>query len=339
MKDSFTEVNEYYKEALFWKKEGAGAILCTLCPRSCVITPGNTGACKTRKNIDGKLASINYGLMCAAIDQIEKKPLFHWRPGSSILSIGSFGCNLFCPFCQNYHLSRAGNGSGLQKATPRDILSLAFGSGLDSVAFTYNEPTVWFEFVLETALLLKSHRIATVIVTNGYISSIPREELLGFTDAINIDLKGFSDETYSRLGGSLEPVLETIFSAYKRGVHLEITHLVVPGINDSMVEFRSMIQWIKGISPDIPLHISRYFPACDWDRPPTPGEEIFNRVQAALEELNYVYIGNLGLDNDTKCPYCGKTVISRSSFGELDNLIGTKAKCPFCNTPLGIVTK
>ena len=282
---------------------------------------------------------MNFGLICSAIDPIEKKPLFHWRPGSTILSIGSFGCNLFCPFCQNFHLSRTGSGSGLQKATPRDIVSLAYDAGLDSVAFTYNEPTVCFEFVLETSLLLKSQKMAVVLVTNGYISVAPREELLGLIDAMNIDLKGFSDETYSRLCGSLEPVLKTILSAAGKNVHLEITHLVVPGINDSMVEFRSMVRWIKEVSPDIPLHITRYFPANEWHRPPTQKAEIIRRVHEASEELNYVYTGNLGLDNYTNCPNCGKTVISRSFIDGLNNLIGTEGKCPFCNTRIGIVTK
>lgn len=339
MKSLVPQRDKDRKVASYWEKGEDGDIRCTLCPHSCVIGPEQTGVCKARKNIDGKMISLNFGVMCAAIDPIEKKPLFHWRPGSRILSVGTFGCNLFCPFCQNFHLSRAGSGSGLRKVAPGDILSLASDAGLDSVAFTYNEPTVWFEFVKETSLLLKSRKIAVVLVTNGYISKAPREETLGFTDAMNIDLKGFSDETYSRLGGSLAPVLETISSAFTKGIHLEITHLVVPGINDSMIEFRSMLRWIREISPDIPLHISRYFPVYEWNRPPTSEDEIIRRVEAASEELNYVYTGNLGRDNCTRCTHCGKTIITRSASCKLDIMVRATGKCPFCNTPTGIVTK
>lgn len=330
---------EDLQTALFWEESGEGNIRCTLCPHGCSIIPGQVGLCKARKNIEGKLVSLNFGLYCASIDPIEKKPLFHWRPGSRTLSFGTFGCNLFCPFCQNFHLSRADNGSALQKATPGDILSTANNTGLNSVSFTYNEPTVWFEFVMETSILLRSQKIATVLVTNGYISPAPRDELLGLTDAINIDLKGFSDKTYSLMGGSLDPVLDTISAAFGKGVHIEITHLVVPGINDSMAEFKAMIHWIKGISPDIPLHITRYFPAHMWDRAPTPREEIFKRTEAASEDLNYVYSGNLGLENSTNCPNCGKRIISRPLVGIITNLADPEGKCPFCNTPLGIVTR
>jgi len=339
MKNIKSKSTENYKSALFWEKKQNDDIICTLCPHECVIAPGQVGACKARKNIDGKMISLNFGLACASIDPIEKKPLFHWRPGSRTLSFGTFGCNLFCPFCQNFHLSRTDNGSGLHKATPRDILSIAYDTGLNSVSFTYNEPTVWFEFVIETSILIKKHKLETVLVTNGYISPAPRDELLGFTDAINIDLKGFSDETYSLLGGSLNPVLETITAAYRKGVHIEITHLVVPGINDSMAEFRAMTHWIRKISPNIPLHITKYFPAHNWDHPPTSREEINQRIQVAEEDLNYVFSGNLGLGNNTICPNCGEMVISRPPFDKLHNFLSPEGKCPFCDTPLGIVTK
>lgn len=339
MKDITPYKEREYQTSSYWEITKEKNIRCTLCPHSCVIEKGETGTCKTRKNIDGKLKSINFGLNCVSIDAIEKKPLFHWKPGSRILSIGSFGCNLFCPFCQNYHLSRSENGSGLKKFSPEDIASLAIASGLDSVAFTYNEPTVCFEFAKETSILLRSQKIAVVLVTNGYISAAPRSELFEFTDAMNIDLKGFSDETYSHLGGSLNPVLDTIFYSFDRKIHLELTHLVVPGINDSLFEFMSMVRWIKELSPDIPLHITRYFPAYKWSRASTPDEDILRRVQVASEYLKFVYTGNIGLKHNTNCPNCGKTVIYRSGKGEMNNLVGEDGKCPFCKTPLGIVTK
>ncbi|MDO9507743.1 MAG: AmmeMemoRadiSam system radical SAM enzyme [Thermovirgaceae bacterium] len=337
--DEATKENETGKTALFWEKGDNGDVRCTLCPRSCNVNPGETGACGARKNIDGKLVSLNYGLMCAAIDPIEKKPLFHWRPGSRILSLGTFGCNLFCPFCQNAHLSRAVTGSGLEKAAPEDVLSLVCDAGIDSAAFTYNEPSVWFEFVLETSRLLKSHGVASVLVTNGFISPDPLEILLQTTDALNIDLKGFSDETYSRLGGSLEPVLRTIFTALSKNLHVEITHLVVPGINDSLEEFEAMIHWVKEMSQGIPLHISRYFPAHGWDRPPTPLQDIKLRMDIASRHLDFVYSGNMRGSNNTFCPKCGEITVVRSPLYEIKVLTGPDGQCPSCKTPMGIVMR
>ncbi len=324
-------------EALFWEKIAKGDVRCRLCPHLCNISPGKYGICGARKNSEGELFSINYGKIRAAIDPVEKKPLFHWRPGSMIFSIGTFGCNLFCPFCQNAHLSRSRNGSGLECADPDDVLGMVIESGINSVAFTYNEPSIWFEFVLETSRLLRSNAIATVLVTNGYICPDPLEILLQTTDAMNVDIKGFSDETYSRLGGSLEPVLNTIYYAWSKKIHVEVTHLVVPGINDSFEEFRSMIGWLKDVSPAIPLHISRYFPAYEWDRPPTAMKELQLRIDLASRHLDFVYSGNIGGANNTFCPKCGTIAVSRGPFYEIDVFAGHEGECLSCKTPLGIV--
>jgi pyruvate formate lyase activating enzyme len=320
------------------RKQNNGA-QCTLCPRSCLIPDGGTGACGARKNIDGELYSLNYGFVSLAIDPVEKKPLFHWRPGSRILSIGSFGCNLFCPFCQNHHLSRSRNGSGLETFSPEDIILFAIEEGLGAVAFTYNEPVVGFEFVVETSMLLRKNNLASVLVTNGFVERKPMEELFPFVDAMNIDLKGFSEEVYSNLGGSLGPVLKTIQKAFSMGIHLEITHLMVPGINDSEEDFISMAGWISDISRMIPLHVTAYHPAYKWERPRTSANEIISRVKAASRELHYVYTGNLGLKNETLCPNCGATVISRDPAGNIVILNSENGSCKICNTSLGIVTK
>lgn len=327
------------KIALFWEETGKGSVKCLLCPHSCIIAPGERGCCMVRENIGGKLFSLNYGFLCTAIDPIEKKPLFHWKPGSYIFSVGSFGCNLFCPFCQNAHLARAKSAAGLKRYSPESLLALVLDSGTDSVAFTYNEPSVWLEFVLDASRLLKKNGISTVIVTNGFLSPDPLDEILKATDALNIDLKGFSRKTYSLLGGSLEPVLNFIVTAARMGIHLEITHLVVPDINVSIEEFRSMVLWIKSISPYIPLHISRFFPAYKWNKPPTRKEVIAERVIFASKHLHYVYSGNLSENNSTLCENCGRTIISRNPFNEIQVFLDQEGKCPWCNTPSGIVMR
>lgn len=339
MKDIARREGDHSAEALFWEKIEKNDVRCTLCPHFCNISPGQSGVCGTRQNSDGKLFSLNYGKICAAIDPVEKKPLFHWRPGSMIFSIGTFGCNLFCPFCQNAHLSRSRNGSGLKCAGPDDVLGMVIDEGLNSAAYTYNEPSVWFEFVLDTSRLLRSKGIASVLVTNGYICPEPLEILLQTTDAINVDIKGFSEETYSRLGGSLEPVLKTISYSWSKGIHVEVTHLVVPGINDSLEEFISMTEWLKDISPAIPLHISRYFPAYEWNMPPTTVQDIQLRMDLASRHLDFVYSGNTGGSNYTFCPKCGTIAVARSPLYEIEVFAGHEGECLSCKTPLGIVMR
>jgi pyruvate formate lyase activating enzyme len=325
--------------ARHWKMEDIDNTRCFLCPRSCLIRPGERGACMTRLNRKGELFTLNYGYMCAAVDPIEKKPLFHWRPGTEIFSVGTFGCNLFCPFCQNFHLSRSGTPTGLKYVSPKEFPSLVREAGQSSVAFTYNEPAVWFEFIVDVSTFLKKNETDIVLVTNGFISPDPLEELLDVTEALNIDLKGFYPHTYEKLGGSVEPVLHSIERAVERGIHLEITHLVVPGINDSMQEFLSLTKWIGDLSKNIPLHISRYFPSWQWQKPPTSLEEIRKRKEIASEYLHFVYTGNTGERNDTFCPSCGKTIISRDPGRPVKTLATPEGKCPFCNTHLGIVTR
>ncbi|HPE90679.1 MAG TPA: AmmeMemoRadiSam system radical SAM enzyme [Synergistales bacterium] len=324
------------RTALYWIARGDD-INCHLCPRECIISQGLTGACGVRENSGGRLVSLNYGWACVAVDPVEKKPLYHWRPGTRILSLGTFGCNLFCPYCQNYHLSRSKNHKGLSWTNPSDVLRLLQHHDAPSVAFTYNEPTVWYEFVRDTSLLLKREKKGVVLVTNGYISRKPLEDLIHLVDAMNIDLKGFSDSTYSMLGGTLAPVLDTVRIAFERSVHVEITHLVVPGINDSIEEFRHLVRWIAGISESIPLHISRYFPDYRWALPPTPIPSIRVREEIASEFLENVYSGNLQSRNNTLCPVCGEVLVERDDLYRASVHLLEDGTCPRCRTPRGIV--
>jgi pyruvate formate lyase activating enzyme len=327
------------KEAFYWETLKDSSVKCLLCPHYCLIHENSSGACGVRYNLGGRLFSANYGRACLAIDPVEKKPLYHWKPGSMILSLGTAGCNMFCPFCQNAHLSRSSDLSHLASITKDQVLNFARGENISSVAFTYNEPTVWFEFVLETSELLKRSGISVVLVTNGFISEEPLDQLLPLTDAMNIDLKSFSEISYRKMGGAMEPVLKNIERTYRQGVHLEITHLVVPGINDSMEEFEKMSAWISSISPTIPLHISRYFPAFEWQMPPTPQEDIEQRMTAASKNLRYVYSGNLPGTNNTKCPNCGETVIERDRYYQVSTRLDHEGACSRCKTPQGIVMR
>ncbi len=284
--------------------------VCELCPHHCHLKEGAVGFCRARQNVGGKIISLNYGkLTSAALDPIEKKPLYHFHPGSRILSLGSFGCNLRCPFCQNYSISQAGsqNVQGsvyfedtqlpIETVTPREIAAAAQRleetSGNIGVAFTYNEPLVGYEFVLDTAKLLKEKNLAVVLVTNGQIEPEPWEKLLPYVDAVNIDLKGFTQSFYSWLGGRLETTKAAIRMAAAQHVHTEVTTLVIPGKNDSPAEMEQEAKWLAGISPDIPLHLSRYFPRYHVDIPMTPYPTLQKLAETARKHLHFVHLGNV----------------------------------------------
>lgn len=278
--------------------------ICGLCPHHCHLKEGAVGFCRARKNENGRVVSLNYGrLTSAALDPIEKKPLYHFHPGSFILSIGSFGCNLRCPFCQNYTISQAGadgfEGGRLptEQVTPKEIAAAAQRleetSGNIGVAFTYNEPLVGYEFVYDTAKLLKEKNLAVVLVTNGQIEKEPWGKLLPYVDAVNIDLKGFTQDFYSWLGGSLETTKAAISMAAANHVHVEVTTLVIPGKNDSPAEMEAEAEWLAGISPEIPLHLSRYFPRYHVKIPMTPYPTLKNLAAIAESHLRFVHLGNV----------------------------------------------
>jgi pyruvate formate lyase activating enzyme len=327
-------------EARFFEKmESPGGVpgaevslICGLCPNRCALAPGKTGLCRTRKNEGGAMTLPLYGHVTAlALDPVEKKPLYHFRPGSQILSAGFAGCNLRCPFCQNWHISQKTDGPW-RDISPKKLVAAAKNSG-GQIAYTYSEPLVHFEYLLETMALARRAGVANVLVSNGCINAGPAAEIIPFLDAANIDLKCFSGETYGKvLGGSLEAVKQFIASAYSAGVHLEITTLVVPGLNDNRAEFDLALEFLASLaspsSPEggqrartpavlreIPWHLSAYHPDYRWDAPPTDPSLLAGLARRARQRMPYVYTGNIsGGQSDTTCPGCGKTLVSRRGY-------------------------
>ena len=281
------------KEKSLQKREA----VCPVCPHHCLLAEGQTGRCRARKNREGKIVSINYGkLTSLMLDPIEKKPLRRFFPGSRILSVGSFGCNLACPFCQNYEISMADSGQAhWQEAAPEALAGLAQeyqDSGNIGVAFTYNEPLVGYEFVRDTARLVRERGMKNVLVTNGCAEPLVLEELLPYVDAMNIDLKGFTGEWYEKLGGDLETVKRFIARA-AQDCHVELTTLIVPGENDSEEEMDREARWIASLDWEIPLHVTRFFPQYRMaDKAPTPVERVYRLRDVAAQWLRYVYVGN-----------------------------------------------
>ena len=271
--------------------------LCELCFHHCALDDGQTGLCRARACQDGKIVSLNYGkLTSLALDPIEKKPLRRFHPGSLILSVGSFGCNLRCPFCQNHEISMAGD-SGIQtvEVSPEQLAAKAaelVPHGNIGVAYTYNEPLIGYEYVRDCAALVHEQGMVNVLVTNGTVEEEPWRALLPLIDAANIDLKGFTPAWYRRLGGDLETVKRSIALAAER-CHVEVTTLLIPGENDSEEEIRELARWLASISSEIPLHLSRFFPRYRMlDRPPTPVEQVSCLAETARRYLSYVYTGN-----------------------------------------------
>jgi pyruvate formate lyase activating enzyme len=281
-------------EAMFYEKV-KDKVHCFLCPHNCVIENGHFGKCKVRTHEDGRLFTINYGeITSAALDPIEKKPLYYFKPHSNIFSVGSFGCNFKCSFCQNYSISQYKGKSQYvsSESLVETILTMKDNIG---VAFTYNDPSIWYEYVYGCAKLLKETNPSTVVVlvTNGYINKEPLKKLLPFVDAMNIDLKSFNNEYYKNLcGGSLEPVLEAIKIAVK-ACHVEITTLLVSGENDTLEEVEEIAKFLSSIDKDIPLHLSRYFPRYRFENPPTDIEFMMEAEIVAKRYLNKVKLGNI----------------------------------------------
>lgn len=276
-------------------------VLCDVCPKFCKLREGQIGFCRARSNIGGKIVPINYGQATSlALDPIEKKPLMRFCPGTYILSYGSYGCNLRCPYCQNASISMAGPDNCPHRLiTPEGLTDLAVDlskqePGNIGVAFTYNEPTVCFEFIRDTSKLLHEAGLKSVVVTNGGLVRKYADELLPHVDALNIDLKGFSDEFYRYVKGEFDTVKEFIKAAVEHKCHVELTTLAIPTKNDDPEEMEREAEWIASISPDIPLHLSRFFPRYKVDDlPPTPAETIYRLKDITQKKLKYVYTGNL----------------------------------------------
>lgn len=274
--------------------------VCDRCHHNCRLKEGQSGICNTRMARDGELVPLNYGRFTSlALDPIEKKPLYHFYPGTFILSVGSFGCNLKCPFCQNHAISQADASIDTHYFNVEELVDIAVQMSLRpqgnlGIAFTYNEPLMNYEFILDTAPLLKQHNLKTVIITSGSLAPKYFKEVCSVTEAMNIDLKGFSQRVYAKLKGDFRTVCDNIKTAVAAGVHVEVTTLLVPGINDSIDEFRQETDFLSSISPDLPLHITRYFPRYRYTEEAPTSMELLNKFyEAAAEKLRFVHIGNV----------------------------------------------
>ncbi len=324
--------------ALYWEKLESDKVKCHLCPRGCVIPEGARGFCGVRTNIGGELFTIGYNDPVAVhIDPIEKKPFFHVLPGTGALSIAVAGCNMRCIFCQNWTISQSRPDETMNYyLTPHQVVALAKKYHTPSVVFTYTEPTVFYEYMLDIAKQAKKEGLFVGMHTCGYINPEPLKGLLRYMDFVNVDLKSFSEEFYNEMGqgAHLQPVLNTLKTIKNAGVHLEITYLVIPTKNDSPQMIKEMCEWVKdNLGKDTPLHFSRFFPQYKLTNlPPTPVETLKKAYKIARQVgLEYVYIGNVpGIKQEsTFCPHCGKILIRRVGYTVLENNI-EDGRCKFC---------
>ena len=336
------------KEAFLYEKLDNKAVHCRLCAHQCLIRDGEYGICGVRQNSDGVFYSLVYGKPTACnVDPVEKKPLYHFLPGSFSLSIATRGCNFRCGFCQNWEISQSRKEEAARQdvrdCPPEAIVAAAVKNKCGSISYTYTEPTIYFEYAYETARLAKDKGLYNIFVTNGYMSKDALEMIRPFLDAANVDLKFFRDSSYRKVcGGSLQPVLDTIALMKKMGVWVEVTTLVVPGQNDSTEELRDIARFIAGVDRDIPWHISRFYPNYQMqDIEPTP-EPVLKRTQeiGISAGLNFIYVGNVyGWGDDTICPSCKKLLIRRKVFDILENKVENGA-CSYCGrTIAGVFRK
>ncbi|MEM4152901.1 MAG: AmmeMemoRadiSam system radical SAM enzyme [Candidatus Pacearchaeota archaeon] len=333
------------KEALYYRKLKNNLVRCNLCPRFCVIRNGERGNCGVRENINGKLYSLVYGKPCSmAIDPIEKKPFYHFLPGSKSLSIATVGCNLHCLHCQNWEISQAKvEDIPYIEATPRQIVEQAKIKQTFSISYTYTEPTVFYEYMLDIAKIAKKEKLRNNIVTNGFINPTPLKKLCNFIDAANIDLKGNALFYEKICQGKLEPVLEAIKILHQKKVWIELTNLIIPGYNDNIEEIKKMVLWIlENLDNNVPLHFSAFYPCYKLTniKPTEPEFLMKARVIAKNLGLNYVYTGNI-IDiegSTTFCPNCNKPLIVREGFYVKENRL-INGKCPYCNEKIAGVWK
>ncbi len=307
-------------EANYYQQLSQEKVQCLLCPQNCILSDGETGFCNARKNVSGYLySSIFKKISSLAFDPIEKKPLYHFFPGREILSIGSYGCNLKCNFCQNYDISQVPfkNYNRFNLSTDDILLAIHTNKNNIGLAFTYNEPIIWIEYILFLTKLIDA-KYKKVMVTNGYIHLQPLEDLLSVIDAFNVDLKGFTDDFYhNNTGGSLEPVKKSLKMIKQSGKHLELTNLILPTQNDNPQQFEEMVIWIaEELGKDTPLHLSRYFPRYKSAIEQTSLEVMLELFQIAEQHLDFVYLGNLHSEKgqNTYCPNCKNELISRKGY-------------------------
>jgi pyruvate formate lyase activating enzyme len=327
-------------EAMLWTAGEHGRVDCALCAHRCDIAPGKWGVCGMRENQGGKLITYAYGEVVAAnVDPIEKKPFFHFLPGTTSFSIATMGCNFRCGFCQNWTISQAskkdGGGERGTKLAPEDIVRVAIDRRCRSISYTYTEPTIFFEYAFETARLAKPAGLANTFVTNGFMTAEALEAIKGWLDAANVDLKAFREETYKKVcKGKLQPVLEAIVLMRRLGIWVEVTTLVVPGLNDGDEELRGIARFLAKTDSGIPWHISRFHPDFEYaEAGPTPVATLRRAGAIGLEEgLRFVYIGNVMGEGDlTVCPNCRAQLIQRRGFSVEANRIAG-GRCPACQT-------
>jgi pyruvate formate lyase activating enzyme len=328
-------------DAGYWHVDEKGRIQCELCPHACVIAEGRTGRCRVRGVRDGGLKALAYGCLSSVnVDPIEKKPLYHYRPGSEIFSIGGWGCNFHCVFCQNWQISQ----EFIDRAshtTPEQVMARATAAGSGSIAYTYNEPLVGLEFALDCARLARKAGLANVLVTNGYVCREPAAALLTYIDAVNLDIKSLDNSFYeTQCGGSLAPVLAFARQVREAGCHIEVTNLVIPGLNSDEAEIRSLAEWVHThLGKETPLHLSAYFPRYKLNVAATPVELLERAYEICAQELTYVYLGNVGTvarGHDTRCPDCGALLVERRGYAV--QVLGIRnGNCAGCGRPAGIV--
>ncbi len=329
------------KEALLYDRLEGGTVACRLCARRCRIPEGRLGICGVRENRSGVLYSLVYGKAVAInADPIEKKPLFHFLPGSRALSVATAGCNMSCRHCQNADISQSPRQTGRiggQEVAPEELVAAARREGCRTIAYTYTEPTVFFEYALDTARRAAEEGIKNVFVTNGYMTAEALEMISPVLDAANVDLKSFRDEFYREIcGASLQPVLETIERMPALGIWIEVTTLVIPGYNDSEGELREIAGFLAGLDPGIPWHVSGFFPTYRLtDAPPTPAATLRKAREIGRSAgLRHVYTGNLPGDDgeNTYCPGCGKKIVERTGY-RVGKVQIRDGKCAYCSTP------
>lgn len=324
------------KGALFYKlaDKDKGIIKCLLCPKGCLIREGQVGFCRSRKNINNKLYSLIYSKVSSCgFDPIEKKPLYHFYPGTPVLSLGIVGCSFSCSFCQNWTISQGSiENVSVEELSPERAVQLALDNNSPGIAYTYSEPLIWYEYVLDTAIIAKRNNLKNILVTNGFINREPLLKLLPFIDAMNIDLKSFRNSFYQKYcKGSLSPVLQTIEIA-KSYSHIEITNLLIPGLNDQEEEIKELVNWVASQGENIPLHFSRYFPCYKMNIEATPISTLYKARDIAQKKLKYVYIGNIWDEeaNTTYCGNCKKILIKRTGYNIINVGLDKNGKCKYC---------
>jgi pyruvate formate lyase activating enzyme len=333
------------REAMLYDKLDNNKVKCNVCNHRCTIAPGKRGFCRTRENRDGTLYTLIYNVVSSeAVDPIEKKPLLHFYPGSLSYSLGTIGCNFRCKHCQNWTISQISVDEAVAfEIPPETAVERALATGSRSIAWTYNEPTIWHEYTYDSAKLAKEAGLATVYVTNGYITPEALKHMSPYLDAFRVDIKAFTEEFYREVtGAKLAPVLESAKLAKELGMHVEVINLIIPTKNDSPDEIRDLSKWVHdNLGPDIPLHFTRFHPDYKTlDLPPTPVKTLEMAHEIATEEgMRFVYIGNVygHKYENTYCPKCGELLIKRDGFAIVDYKITPQKKCSYCGENIPIV--